>query len=100
MNSARVIHLPTGLKRECQGRKREGNLREALSALAGDLEKVRSGRAAAEANSIRSGQVGSGMRGDKRRTYRFQDDSVVDHVTGARARCRDLMAGKFFLMWR
>lgn len=100
MNSARVIHLPTGLRRECQGRKREGNLRDALAALAGDLERARVGRAASEANSIRSGQVGSGMRGDKRRTYRFQDDSVVDHVTGARARCRDLMSGKFSLMWK
>jgi len=30
----------------------------------------------------RKAQVGSGMRGDKRRTYREKDNQVIDHVTG------------------
>src|SRR5262245_45646424 len=34
--------------------------------------------------ATRRRQVGSGMRGDKRRTIRYQDGSVTDHVTGRR----------------
>ena len=50
-------------------------------------------------NATRRVQVGSGMRGDKRRTYRFQEDSVVDHITGRRARCSDVLRGGFELLW-
>jgi protein subunit release factor A len=43
--------------------------------------RLLSGSKAVE-DDVRRKQIGSGMRGDKRRTYRFQDDTVVDHVTG------------------
>jgi protein subunit release factor A len=52
-----------------------------------------------QANGVRQTQVGSGQRGDKRRTYRFQDDQVQDHVTGRQARCCDVMAGRFDRLW-
>jgi protein subunit release factor A len=37
-------------------------------------ERLRSGSKAFE-DDVRRQQIGSGMRGDKRRTYRFQDTS-------------------------
>jgi len=40
-------------------------------------------------------QVGSGMRGDKRRTYRSKDDQVVDHVTGKSWRLKKWMRGQW-----
>ena len=49
--------------------------------------------------SNRKQQVGSGMRGDKIRTYRFQDDTVQDHVTGRRAKCNTVLKGNFELLW-
>ncbi len=49
--------------------------------------------------SDRKSQVGSGMRGDKIRTYRFQDDSVQDHVTGKRATCSQILKGNVDLLW-
>ena len=98
-NSARVIHLPTGLKRECQGRKREANLREAMAALEADLDAMEAAGAHAAESSLRLSQVGSGMRGDKVRTYRFQDDRVHDHRTGRTARTSDVMRGKFRQLW-
>ena len=47
----------------------------------------------------RKSQVGSGMRGDKIRTYRFQDDSVQDHLTGNRAKCSQALKGNLDLLW-
>lgn len=47
----------------------------------------------------RKQQVGSGMRGDKIRTYRFQDDVVKDHNTDRTATVSKVMRGYFDLMW-
>jgi protein subunit release factor A len=44
-------------------------------------------------------QVGTGMRGDKIRTYRFQDDTVQDHVTGKRSTAKKVLNGNFDLLW-
>lgn len=47
----------------------------------------------------RKAQVGSGMRGDKIRTYRFQDDRVQDHVSNKTASVKKVLAGNFDLLW-
>jgi peptide chain release factor 1 len=49
--------------------------------------------------SDRRQQVGSGMRGDKIRTYRFQDDVVKDHLTDRTASVKKVMSGNFDLLW-
>jgi peptide chain release factor 1 len=49
--------------------------------------------------SDRKSQVGSGMRGDKIRTYRFQDDRVQDHITGKTGSVKKVLAGNFDLLW-
>lgn len=94
-----MIHLPTGIMRKAETRSRESSYRAAMAALAQALAD----RAAAEGhkaeNGVRRGQIGSGMRGDKRRTYRFQDDNVVDHVTGKSAQCSAVMRGMFDRLW-
>jgi protein subunit release factor A len=43
--------------------------------------------------------VGTGERSDKRRTYRFQHDVVVDHVSGKSASIKQIMGGRFELLW-
>jgi peptide chain release factor 1 len=98
-NSCRITHLPTGLMRKAETRKRESSQREAVEALREALAAKHCGAALSEQNGLRKRQVGSGMRGDKRRTYRFQENSVTDHVTGKSARCADVMAGAFDLLW-
>lgn len=85
--------------RKAETRHRESSQREAMRAVIAVLEHSAAANLHNEANDIRRGQVGSGMRGDKRRTYRFQDDSVVDHVTGKSARCGDVMKGGFDRLW-
>jgi peptide chain release factor 1 len=49
--------------------------------------------------SDRKRQVGSGMRGDKIRTYRFQDDTVQDHLTSKRAKCSQVLKGNIDHLW-
>lgn len=99
LNCARLIHVPTGLKQERQGRSREANYRDAMAALIAMLdERLRSGSKAAD-DDVRRQQIGSGMRGDKRRTYRFQDDVVTDHVTGKSMQASKAMRGAMGQLW-
>jgi len=51
-------------------------------------------------NNSRANQIGSGMRGDKIRTYRFRDNLVEDHRTGKSGRCSEIMKGRFDLLWK
>jgi len=99
-NCCEVTHLASGLKRAgTSARSRVTNLRDAMTELEADLDRqVRSGEHR-KRNEARRAQIGSGMRGDKRRTYRFQEDSVTDHVTGKRARASAVMRGGFDLLW-
>ncbi len=98
-NCCRLIHLPTGIVQTATGRTRPSNLREAREALIARLDALKSSSIGQAVNERRSGQIGTGMRGDKRRTYRFQDDGVVDHETGKSASCRKIMAGNLHLLW-
>jgi protein subunit release factor A len=61
-------------------------------------DRVQSGSKAVE-DDVRRQQIGSGMRGDKRRTYRFQDDIVVDHVTGKSMIASKAMKGWLSKLW-
>jgi len=97
--SCRLIHIPTGLVESRQGRKRELNLRDAKSALLQKLQDTRENSMQTVLSTIRKDQVGSGMRGDKIRTYRFQDNIVTDHNTTKKARCSKVMKGYFDLLW-
>ena len=69
-----------------------------MEALRKDLETHARSEQAHAANGLRRHQVGSGERSDKRRTYRFQEDLVVDHVSGKSASCAKVMAGRFDLL--
>lgn len=40
------------------------------------------------------------MRGDKIRTYRFQDDRVIDHMTNKTMKLKQLMRGNFDMLWK
>ncbi len=70
-----------------------------MPALLAKLDAMRDGADASGINDVRASQVGSGMRGDKRRTYRFRDDAIEDHVTGRRTSARRFMRGDIDLLW-
>lgn len=98
-NSARVTHVPTGIVVTSQCRSRQNSLTEALATIQSRVDQILQASYNNTVASDRRAQVGSGMRGDKIRTYRFQDDRVQDHVTGKTATTKKVLAGNFDLLW-
>lgn len=99
MASCRITHLPSGIIQTAQTRSRENSLKLAKEAILETLSKRQKETSIASQGKIRSDQVGSGMRGDKRRTYRFQDDTVFDSISNKKASLKKVMAGDFSLLW-
>ncbi len=93
-SAVQVTHRPSGLQVRCEsGRSQHANRVAALAILRARLAALAQGRAVAERARDRRAQIGSGMRGDKRRTVRVQDGAVVDHETGRSWRYRDYVRG-------
>jgi len=91
-----LTHRPTGVTVHCESeRSRTQNQSIALTTLRARIaERQREAALTARAEARRD-QVGSGMRGDKRRTIRYQDSSVVDHETGRRWTLREYLRGEW-----
>lgn len=96
---SRGLRAPLYVKLLVAPQSREANYRDAMAALIAMLDdRLRSGSKSVE-DDVRRQQIGSGMRGDKRRTYRFQDDMVVDHVTGKSMQVSKAMKGHMAALW-
>jgi peptide chain release factor 1 len=98
-NSCRVHHIPTGLSEARQGRERTANLRDAKEALNRLLDQAARGELGSVLASERKDQVGTGMRGDKTVTIRFQDDRVTHHETGKSMSAARYMKGYMDEVW-
>ena len=99
-NSCRITHIPTGIVAKAECRSRTNSLDEALAAIQKRVDNESKRQYNSFIASDRKQQVGSGMRGDKIRTYRFQDDVVKDHITNKTASTKKILAGNFNLLWR
>lgn len=89
-----VRHVPTGLTAKAASKSQHDNKRTALRVLAARVKEAARSILVNRQNDVRCNQIGSGMRGDKIRTYRQQDDRATDHRNGARARLSDILEGK------
>ena len=94
--AVQLWHRPTGIMVRCESeRSQHQNRQTARALLRARLWETERQRSHAATAQDRRAQVGSGMRGDKRRTIRTQDDSVHDHITGRRWRLRDYLRGEW-----
>jgi peptide chain release factor 1 len=98
-NSVRVTHIPTGITKTAQTRSRANSLSLAMHALNEELDLAAGLSADKAINGTRRTQVGTGERSDKRRTIRFQDGNVLDHVTNKRMDVSLYMRGHMDRVW-
>jgi len=89
-----LTHKPTGLQvRVEEHRTRQQNEEVAWRRMEERLAESLHTKEKSEYDSVRTGQIGLGMRGSKIRTYRVQDNIVLDHLTEKKARLDDLYKG-------
>lgn len=98
--SCRLTHIPSGIVATAQTRSRNNSYTLALQEVQKRLDESRRRSYTTAIATDRKQQVGSGMRGDKIRTYRFQDDAVHDHRTGKRCSASRVLRGNFDKLWQ
>ena len=82
-SAIRVTHLPTGTVVECQNERSQfQNKDKALEILRSRLLAQKQKEQQDAINSERQGQVGTGDRSEKIRTYNFPQDRCTDHRIG------------------
>jgi peptide chain release factor 1 len=94
-SAVRLIHKPTNIVVKCQQEKSQTkNRAQAMRMLRAKLFQMEQDRIRSERDNLRKGQVGTGDRSEKIRTYNFPQDRMTDHRIGyTRYNLAGLMAG-------
>ena len=99
LSAVKCIHLPTGIKQIRDSRDQHKNRRDGKNAVNKILDEMIIAEKLLNQNTDRSSMVGSGMRSDKIKTYRFQDGILYDHRTGKKHNLKQIMKGNVDKCW-
>lgn len=98
--ACRLKHIPSGLTVRVESERSQAQNRAlAWSELEKRLNNIALDKSIVALNIDRKKQMGTGQRGDKKRTYRERDDIVTDHVTGNKASYTRILKGELELLW-
>lgn len=89
-----MVHKETGITVHCETERSQlQNIESAFAVMRARMAKLKQD----EENNLvardRRKQIGSGERGDKRRTIRYKDGIVTDHILGKKWRLSDYLQG-------
>ena len=94
-----ITHIATGIQVKEAAKDQHKNKREGMRKLTDKVNHFyRTGHIEEEVEERRE-QIGTGLRGDKRRTYRVKDDVVIDHFTGKSCSFKQFMKGNLELLF-
>lgn len=97
--SCRMVHIPTGFSEtRTSGRSREQNYQECKQAISNRLNQLDKSNFSAKTGEQYKA-AGSGQRGDKIRTIRFQDNQAWDDRTGKIISAKSYMNGGMKEFW-
>jgi len=86
-------HKPTGIEATASERSQFQNRQTARAMLEARVAASIHDKSKSSKDAARRDMVGSGMRGDKIRTYRQQDNTATDHRSGKKIRLSEFMKG-------
>ena len=84
-NCVVATHRPTGISVRVDSRSQYQNKQLAYKLISAKLLELDKIQFENQQNDSRRNQIGTGMRGDKIRTYREKDDLVIDHRTNKKS---------------
>ncbi len=78
--AVRLVHIPTGIEAKCSEERSQGRNRDkAMGMLLARLEVAQEVEEAKKHAAERKGQIGTGDRSEKIRTYNFPQGRITDH---------------------
>lgn len=99
-SAVRIIHKPSGVKVQCQDeRSQHQNKARALRVLKAKLIQYYTVKQQEERSQTRKGQIKTGERSEKIRTYNFPQGRITDHrINTTIYRLKDVLEGKLELI--